>query len=335
MPPKKTAKKKTKTKAKKAKAKTKAASKTTKAKKKAASKTTKARKKTTAKTTKKGRRKKEAVPGALLPDSDGTFERDPRKHPHGLNLAGVAIDRASIQARAQAKRELKAEIPLSTSLRTAEDARRSVWAISSEKTTLMFEAAEDLDRARRAQHEEVLVEETEAPAPAKRRSSRDQFGFFRTELAREESDDDPHVLWRLAHQRQRHELLPGIEPDKLVAFERRVGAELPPSLYDFSLEWGGGQLYVQDHAQIRILSVNKIMREITHTLCNRMVRPLLPVVDLGLGDYLALDMSRTNRSRENPLWWWYAGERQKKIADSFALWLKKLVENDGAHYWWK
>ena len=346
MPPKKTAKKKTKTKtktkAKVSKAKTKAKktkSKVSKTKAKVSKTKTKAKvskTKTKAKKAASGkRRRKNATPEALRPDSDGTFQRDPRKHPHGLNLDGVAIDRASIQARAQAKRKLKADIPLSTSVRAAEDARRSVWAISSEKTTLMFEAAEDLDRERRARHEEVLVEESTPPSTATRRSARDAFGFFRAELARPEAEDDPHSLWRLAHQRQRHELLAGIDPEALDTFEERVGAKLPPSFYDFSLEWGGGQLYVQDHAQIRILPATRILKEITGALCNRMVRPLLPIVDLGLGDYLALDMSRSNRSRENPVWWWYAGEREKKIADSFGQWLKKLVDVGGAHYWWR
>ena len=62
--------------------------------------------------------------------------------------------------------------------------------------------------------------------------------------------------------------------------------------------------------------------------------PCLPAVALSRTDYLALDMSKTNRSGENPLYWWYCDRPVRKVADSFGLWIKKLIELDGRAFWW-
>ena len=110
---------------------------------------------------------------------------------------------------------------------------------------------------------------------------------------------------------------------------------LPPSFWDFSLEWSGGLLYVQEFGAIRIIAALEIMSELKGPLCGRMRYPSLPVVDLGCGDYLALDMSKETKGGERPIMWWYAGEVKKKVADSFVAWLKKLVELGGEPYWWE
>ncbi len=248
-------------------------------------------------------------------------------------LAALALETS---ARVKRQRVLDVIIPQSTSARMAEAARASVWAISSEKTTMQFEAAEAAADAAEVRRTDKLVNET-TPAldDSLRRSSRDLFAFMRDELDRHEDDPkDPHSLWRRAHKRLRHELSAGPAPDELKRLEARLHAQLPPSFWDFSLEWGGGLLFVQEFGAIRVLPALEIISELRGPLCGRMVRPYLPVVDLGCGDYLALDMAKETKGGEHPLVWWYGGEVKKKVAESFVAWLKKLVELDGQPYWW-
>lgn len=277
----------------------------------------------------KTKRKSEAVaaPAATSPAS----APPPLVRPE---LAALALETS---ARVKRQRVLDVIIPQSTSARMAEAARASVWAISSEKTTMQFEAAEAAADAAEVRRTDKLVNEsTPALDETLRRSSRDLFAFMREELDRSEDDPkDPHALWRRAHKRLRHELSGGPSPDELKRLEGRLHCQLPPSYWDFSLEWGGGLLFVHEFGAIRILPALEIISELRGPLCGRMVRPYLPVVDLGCGDYLALDMGKETKGGEHPLVWWYGGEVKKKVADSFVGWLKKLVEVGGQPYWWE
>jgi hypothetical protein len=218
----------------------------------------------------------------------------------------------------------------------AEAARVSVGAISSEKTVGQFQAAEDLARAEEAEVFSLHVDPAEVPQPssAERRSSRDPYAFFRAELLRDESEDDPHAAWRQAHARQRHELLAGSTREELELLETHLRVTLPPSYYDFSLEWSGGHLFVREFGTTRVIRAQELIDEVRGPLYGRMTRPFLPVVELGCGDYLALDTSRPSRSGEFPLFWWFAGQPRRKAADSFAQWLRKLVEGGGEPFWW-
>jgi len=250
----------------------------------------------------------------------------------GKNGAGPQLSTGS---RAKRRRAVEVILPRSTSRRIAEAARASVWAISSEKTTGMFEAAEDRALEEEYERRDNLAEFDALPPPEDlRRSARDPFAFFRAELLREERPDDPHRPWREARGRKRHELYPGLDPEELGGVESRLGCILPPSLWDFLLEWNGGNLFVREVGQTRVVSAPDYIDEVRGPLCNRMTRPYLPVVDLGCGDYLALDTSKASRSGENPLIWWYQGEPKKRVAESFASWLKRLVEHEGEPYWW-
>jgi hypothetical protein len=253
-----------------------------------------------------------------------------------VNAVGMIALETS--ARVKRQRVLDIVLPQSTSARMAEAAPASVWAISSEKTTSQFEMAEAAAQAAEEMRSETLVEAaaaTEAIPDELRRSSKDLFAFLRAELEREDLEsDDPHALWRRAHKRMRHELFAGPPMAELLQLEERLGVKLPPSYWDFSLEWGGGLLYVREHGAMRVIPALAVKSEVQGALCGRMLRPWLPVVDLGCGDYLALDTSTENRAGENPIHWWYCGEAKKKVADSFALWLQRLVDEDGQPYWW-
>lgn len=239
-----------------------------------------------------------------------------------------------------AKRQavLEAILPLTTSARMARRAEEAVWAISSDKTHEMLEAQDKADRAleERAEVEaQRQVATTGAVDPTLRRGSRDAFGFFRAELDRAEEDPrDPHARWRATRERLRHEVLPGATPERLAEVEERLGVQLPRSYYDFCLEWNGAHLYTSEAGGYRVLSATGIVDEVKGALCNRMVRPYLPVVDLGCGDYLALDTERPGKGGEYPLVWWYGGEAKRRVAESFSQWLKRLIEGAGHPYWW-
>jgi len=249
-------------------------------------------------------------------------------------LSAIALETSS---RVKRQRDHGVIIPQSTSARMAEAARASVWAISSEKTTMQFEAAEMAqERALDKRTEGFATEDTPALDETLRRSSRDLFAFMRDELEREEDEArDPHALWRRARKRRRHELSPPPATADLKRLEERVGMTLPTSYWDFSVEWGGGLLYVQEAGAIRIIPALNIVPELKGPLCGKMTRPHLPVVDLGCGDYLAVDMAKETKGGERPVVWWYAGEVKKKVADSFGAWLRKLVESNGQPFWWE
>jgi hypothetical protein len=250
-------------------------------------------------------------------------------------LAATALETS---ARVKRQRVLDIILPQGTSARMAEAARASVWAISSEKTTLQFEAAEAAAEAAEDRRTEGLVEPGAAGGVQddQRRSSKDQFAFFRDELDRPEDDPkDPHGLWRRAHKRLRHELAQGPAAIELKRLEDRLRCQLPPSFFDFSLEWGGGLLYVHEFGAVRVIPALEILSELKGPLCGRMNFPYLPIVDLGCGDYLALDMAKETKGGEHPLVWWFGGEPKKKVADSFVAWLKRLVESGGQPFWWE
>lgn len=273
---------------------------------------------------------KKATKSAEPKAAKKTGEKKPRKKADKKGDPSAASSAEKRQA------ALAAILPQSTSDRMADAARASVYAISSEKTLEQIHAVAEQERNLELERADGLADLL-APTPSAevRRSPRDQFAFLRTELQRGEEDpDDPHTAWRLSGQRLRHELFPGISPEELRTVEQRLHATLPPSYWDFSLEWSGGTLFVQSGGGYRVIPAQEILDEIKGPLCNRIRKPYLPVVDLGCGDYLALDISRATKSGETPLVWWYGGEVKKKVAESFALWLKKLVELKGQPYWW-
>ncbi len=227
-------------------------------------------------------------------------------------------------------------VVLSSSDRMAVEAKKSVYAISSEKTVGMFEAGDSLvDDAEEIRMLKLAETDGDVLPSELRRSTRDQFGPFRVELNRPENfEDDVHATWRVANVRFRHEMKPGSKVTDVKKVERDLGVEFPPSYYDFCLEWNGGELYVRDGGGYRIIGATEQKAESKGPLCGRMQKPYVPVVALGRTDYLALDMSKTNRSGENPLYWWRCDRAVRKVGDSFGLWLKKLIECDGRAFWW-
>jgi len=281
-----------------------------------------------------------APPGGFPPNQPG-------QTPHSFSPTGVplgpdglpippSVTAIETSSRVKRQRVLDVVLPMGTSARMAEAARASVWAISSEKTTLQFQAAEAAaDKAEEARTETLVVVSTKGMDEERRHSARDVFSFLREELDRPDDESaDPHALWRKAYKRLRHELQPGPGTDALERLEERLNVKFPPSFYDFSLEWGGGLLYVHEYGAIRIVPALEILDELKGPLAGRMNRPFLPVVDLGCGDYLALDMGAEGKGGEKPLVWWHNGEVRKKVAESFGAWLRKLVEAQGQPYWW-
>lgn len=256
--------------------------------------------------------------------------------PDGL-IPPPTVMAVETSSRVKRQRVLDVLLPMGTPARMAEAARASVWAISSEKTTLQFQAAEArADKAEEARTETLVVDAAAtALADDRRRASKDLFAFLREELDRPDDEEvDPDALWRRAFKRLRHELQPGPGPDELARLEGRLGVTFPPSFYDFSLEWGGGLLYVHEYGATRIVPALEILDEVRGPIAGKMSRPFLPVVDLGCGDYLALDMGTETKGGERPLVWWHAGEVKKRVAESFAAWLKKFVEAGGQPFWW-
>ncbi|MGE0712197.1 MAG: SMI1/KNR4 family protein [Planctomycetota bacterium] len=227
--------------------------------------------------------------------------------------------------------------PLSTSARIAAAAAASVWAISSEKTqdvrTAIQEHEDDLEWART---QSLADPEAAPPEGELRRSSRDLYAFLRAELIRDELDpNDPYAAWRHSLQRMRHELLPRATPEALQEVEAALNISLPPSYYDFALEWNGGELFTRPGGGYRVVSPTKLLNEVRGPLCNKMVQPYLPVVDLRCGDWLCFDTSRNSRGEEYPIYWWYGGEVVGgRVADSFGAWVRKLVDLEGHPFWW-
>jgi hypothetical protein len=218
----------------------------------------------------------------------------------------------------------------------AVEAKKSVYAISSEKTVGMFEAGDSLvDDAEEIRMLKLAECDGESLPAEMRRSTRDQFGPFRTELNRpEDFEGDVHATWRVANARFRHEMKPGARVPEVKKVERALGVEFPPSYHDFCLEWDGGELYVRDGGGYRVIGATEIKAEKKGPLCGRMSKPYVPLIALGRTDYLCLDMSKKNRSGENPVYWWCCDRTVRKVGDSFGLWLKKLIECDGRAFWW-
>ncbi|RMG12600.1 MAG: hypothetical protein D6731_13495, partial [Planctomycetota bacterium] len=245
---------------------------------------------------------------------------------------------ASSRPGAQAPRRRAAPVPAGTSARMARKARESVHAISSEKTLEQIYAGETMERVAEAGRMQRLADlDFDAQPPAElRRCGRDPFASFRTELQRPEDELlDPHATWRLQNGRLRHEMNPGASPETIAAVEQHLRTPLPPSYHDFVLEWNGGLLYVHEAGAYRVLPVDRLLEEVKGPLEGWIRYPHLPVVDLGCGDYLVFDVSKTGRGQEYPLLWWYAGKVERRIAENFGSWLRRLVEARGEAYWWE
>ena len=233
---------------------------------------------------------------------------------------------------------LEVILPESSSTRAAASAAASVWAISSEKTQDVRAAIRVRDSLAEDVVREELAEfaEEEAPAAiANLRSSRDPFGFFREELAREElHSGDLQAGWRYQNQRLRHELVRGIDNDEVREVERQLGFDFPPSYRDFVLEWGGGELYTRPEGGYRLLSPLEVLPEVRDRLGGLMSQPYLPIIDLGCADYLCLNTSQPKKGGEFPLWSWHCGVPERRVADTFLRWLKQIVEAKGEPFWW-
>ena len=314
----------------------KAASKQTAPKKAAAKKTTS--KKTTSK--KKAASKQatpkqaaaEAAPALEPPAPKAAPNKTPPKQRAPLVVANEGVDPDKLSA------VLEVILPESSSTRAAASAVASVWAISSEKTQDVRAAIQVRDSLAEDVVREELAEFAEEEAPAEiahLRSSRDPFGFFRDELARDElHSEDLLAGWRYQNQRLRHELVRGIPNDDVREVERQLGFDFPPSYRDFVLEWGGGELYTRPEGGYRLISPTEVLPEVRDRLGGLMSQPYLPVVDLGCADYLCLDTRQAKKGGEFALWSWHCGVLERRVADTFLRWLKQLVEAKGEPFWW-
>lgn len=225
----------------------------------------------------------------------------------------------------------KAEEPLQelleqsrgTASRAVVNALIAVDAVASEKTTAtraQQEADEESERARRVQ-----------PSADERRCEEDRFAFFRESYTPPE--DDPFARWRKLHGYARHRLEAGASSEVLAAAEKRLVISLPPSYWDFCLEWGRGDLFISEWRRTRFIAATELLEELKTVLADRMLRPYLPVFDWGGGDYLALDTGRCDDDGECPVVWWQDGAEPVDIADSFLEWLERFCEAEGDFYW--
>jgi hypothetical protein len=294
------------------------------------------KKKATKKAAKKKAAKKKAKKKAAKKKAKKGVSKGPAKKKKGSNGTASSTSSPALSSAAKRKAILALVLPPSTAARTAKAAAASVWAISSEKTQdvrLKIRETDDaLEEARAQQAAELVVT---APTADERRSSRDPFGFFRAELEREPlAPEDVYAPWRYSQELERHELDPGLSVAELDEVEAALGKTLPPSYYDFSLEWGGGELFTQPGGGYRVVSPADVVAEVRGPLCNRMLQPYLPVVALGVGDYLCLDMSRKSRGEEHAVHWWSGGKVQRRVSDSFGAWMRKVIELRGEPFWW-
>lgn len=245
--------------------------------------------------------------------------------------------------------------PKSTAAKAAEAARAAVWSVSSEKTTMQIEAAENAFEEALGEHKakesKVLSEAAEAmaepkeveeesskasPAASPRKSSgKDRWTFFREELAREDDPDDPHYNWRQETGRPRHEMFLPAPEERIAGVEAELKTKLPPSYREFNTFWGGGRLYTQEFREIRLVGALELFKELKDRLCERMHSPWLPLADLGDGDYLAFDTSKPNVKGEYAVHWWYGGHPKKRVAASFQDWLEQLIASGGEAFWWE
>ena len=214
-----------------------------------------------------------------------------------------------------------------------------MWAISSEKTQDVRAAIRVRDSLAEDIVREELAEFAEEEAPSSpqghRRMSRDPYRFFRDELARDELQSEDLVAgWRYQGQRLRHELQRGLTNDQITEIERELGYDLPPSYRDFILEWSCGELFTRPEGGYRLLPPADLLGETRGRLGNQMHSRLLPIVDLGSADYLCLDTSQQKRGGEFTVYWWHCGDGERRVADTFGRWLKRLVEAQGEPFWW-
>ena len=225
--------------------------------------------------------------------------------------------------------------PLRTPERVALEARDSVWAISSEKTTEQFEAVEAAAEAAEEERVEALADRDQpAPSAVRLRLAPGVYDFFREEVARPEDPEDPHAGWRKAQGRRRHELEPGLGSAVLLEWEQRLGWTLPPSYHDFLCEWRRGPVFVSEDGGVELLGLEASLELLEGALRERITPPLIPVVDLGCDDYLVLNPSLPDSDGEYPVGWWQGGELRGEVAGSFVEALAALVERRGRGCWW-
>ena len=210
--------------------------------------------------------------------------------------------------------------------RAAVLAHRAVAAVNSEKTTTTREA----QRAADAAATQAVTHRT--PTPQARRSKADAFATFRASAA-EVHPEDPQRAWRAAQGLPSHALRAGASAAQLRSAEASLGAELPPSYYDFCLEWGSGVVFESPWIRRRIISAPDLEAELNDILRGTCPRHLLPFFDAGSGDYLALDTRSRDASGECPVIWWYDHAERGLVASSFHVWLNDLVARHGAHGW--
>lgn len=207
-------------------------------------------------------------------------------------------------------------------------ARRAVAMVSSEKTS-QTRAAQASDE------EEALEEAVEAHTPElRRRGSGDPAAPLRESLVTGVKGD-LHVAWRARLGRELHEFGPGDELDAILKVEQRLHLDLPPSYVDTSLEFGTGAIFTRPWLSPVFISAGKVLDEAKGRLSDAMQRPFLPVLRLGGGDYLALDMGRKDAAGEAPVVWWSleSGAAEFDVAPSFAAFLAEYCQRAGDPYW--
>lgn len=199
-------------------------------------------------------------------------------------------------------------------------------------------ASERTNQARATQEEE----EEEPPPPVntppkaeQRRSAKDLFTEFREQYGSHDPED-PLSAWRQARGFSRHSLASGVSVGDLAQVESRLSVSFPTSYWDFCLEWGSGELFTAPFRGWRFISGLDVEREISSRLKDSIPETHLPVVKLGPGDYLALDLRHGDAAGECPVVWWFESEPEElnnRVAESFLDLIKKLSASHGDTYW--
>jgi hypothetical protein len=214
-----------------------------------------------------------------------------------------------------------------TTARAIISAQIAVEAIASEKTAETRAAQQEAD------DDEKDPEAIADKYRSARRSKKDPFESFRTGVSLHRPDD-PFSEWRQQHLRARHEFGQGHDPDDLYSAEGRLKVVFPPSYWDFCLEWGSGLIFTSPWREIRFISAADLVHETKDVLKGSLMKPFLPIVCLGLNDYLVLNSAEFNKQGECPVCWWSVGsDRPQRIAGSFVEWLNRAESTHGDHYW--
>lgn len=203
-----------------------------------------------------------------------------------------------------------------------------VVAVSTDKTNLTRREQSALHKRN---HEELCAARVSA-SPTQRRSPVDRCeGFRRSHDAG--FPDDPHEAWRQASGSLRHRLGAGTTAARLGLWEERLGITLPPSYYDFCLEYGSGRFFIRPYLGWRLIAAPELMAERAFLPKGSLERGRLPIVDLGAGQLLILEANRPGADGEAAVSWWAEGETLGQVAPSFGAFLDRACELAGRAWW--